>query len=325
MMKSNKCIAVRLVFVAVGLLLLCTAVQSVQAAPSSITFTRSADTVEAYDFVEVTLTVTRPRRARIPLPDVVVEGTFGKTGGGPRLDRDRLLRLGGRQRLPHPLHALRRRASTPIPWPTGRAASKKPRRARSRATDGHRRGPIRVDPQYPWHFIWEGTGEHYFFNGTTAFWLMGWRDERIIQDCIERLHSLKVNRMRVLLSGGTDHLLGRAGDDRRQLHDCSCVPGSRKRPDSFEHPGIDYTRFNVPYWQKFERMLRFARERDMIISVVLELRRHSVHPAPAAKTSAATSATRSRGSARSRTSPGTWATTSTASAMRSGRTRPARS
>ena len=50
-----------------------------------------------------------------------------------------------------------------------------------RHADGHApRGPIRVDPQYPWHFIWEGTGEHYFFNGTTAFWLMGWRDERII-------------------------------------------------------------------------------------------------------------------------------------------------
>src|ERR1035437_2978643 len=49
-----------------------------------------------------------------------------------------------------------------------------------RATDGRRRGPIRVDPRYPWHFIWEGTGEHYFFNGTTAFWLMGFREDRVI-------------------------------------------------------------------------------------------------------------------------------------------------
>src|ERR1700729_123194 len=51
---------------------------------------------------------------------------------------------------------------------------------RFQATSGRRRGPIRVDPQYPWHFIWEGTGEHYFFNGTTAFWLMGWCEERFI-------------------------------------------------------------------------------------------------------------------------------------------------
>ena len=28
---------------------------------------------------------------------------------------------------------------------------------RFQATAGRRRGPLRVDPQYPWHFIWEGT------------------------------------------------------------------------------------------------------------------------------------------------------------------------
>ena len=55
------------------------------------------------------------------------------------------------------------------------------------ATDRHLRGPLRVDPAYPWHFIWEGTGEHYFFNGTTAYWLMGWRDERSIRYSIDRL------------------------------------------------------------------------------------------------------------------------------------------
>ena len=69
------------------------------------------------------------------------------------------------------------------------------------ATDGHRRGPIRVDPKYPWHFIWEGTGEHYFFNGTTAFWLVGWRDDHVIEYSIERLRHLKVNRIRALVAG----------------------------------------------------------------------------------------------------------------------------
>ena len=69
-----------------------------------------------------------------------------------------------------------RRAATLIRWFTGRASFEKTWQGVSgRRAPGHRRGPIRVDPQYPWHFIWEGTGEHYFFNGTTAFWLMGWR------------------------------------------------------------------------------------------------------------------------------------------------------
>ena len=65
------------------------------------------------------------------------------------------------------------------------------------ATDQHLRGPLRVDPAYPWHFIWEGTGKHYYFNGTTAFWLVGWRDESTIRYSIERLLKLKINRLRV--------------------------------------------------------------------------------------------------------------------------------
>src|SRR5690349_24132408 len=77
-----------------------------------------------------------------------------------------------------------------------------------RATDGHRRGPIRVDAKYPWHFIWEGTGEHYFFNGTTAFWLPGWRDDRVIDYSIERLHRMKINRIRVLLAGAANYYWG---------------------------------------------------------------------------------------------------------------------
>jgi hypothetical protein len=65
--------------------------------------------------------------------------------------------------------------------------------ASTTAADQHRRGALRIDPAYPWHFIWEGTGEHYFFNGTTAYWLVGWRDEPPIQYCIDRLARLKVN------------------------------------------------------------------------------------------------------------------------------------
>jgi hypothetical protein len=53
-----------------------------------------------------------------------------------------------------------------------------------KAVDAHRRGIVRVDPKYPWHFIWEGTGEHYFLNGTTAFLLMGFTDEKVIQASI---------------------------------------------------------------------------------------------------------------------------------------------
>ena len=59
-----------------------------------------------------------------------------------------------------------------------------------------RRGLLRVDKEHPWHFVWEGTGEHYFWNGTTTYWLLGWDDETI-RGNIDRLARLKVNRLRV--------------------------------------------------------------------------------------------------------------------------------
>ena len=147
------------------------------------------------------------------------------------------------------------------------------------ATDGHRKGPVRVDPQYRWHFIWEGTGEHYFFNGTTAYWLTGWKDERIIRDSIDRLHRLKVNRLRVTVAGRSNLFFGEPvmiGENYSNLP----TPWIAERPNDFTHPGFDYTRFYIPLWQKFERMLGYARDRDVIISVVFDMNDNKVHPAP---------------------------------------------
>ncbi|HBY60040.1 MAG TPA: hypothetical protein DEH78_09470, partial [Solibacterales bacterium] len=40
------------------------------------------------------------------------------------------------------------------------------------------------------------------------------------------------------------------------------------RPDSLNDPGFDVTRYNVPYWQRFDRMLKAARERGIVVSVI---------------------------------------------------------
>jgi hypothetical protein len=48
-------------------------------------------------------------------------------------------------------------------------------------------------------------------------------------------------------------------------------PWVAERPDSVENPGFDVTRYIVPFWQKCERMLRYARERDMVVSVIFYL------------------------------------------------------
>jgi hypothetical protein len=134
-----------------------------------------------------------------------------------------------------------------------------------------------VDPKYPWHFIWEGTGEHYFFNGTTAFWLMGFKEERIINYSIERLVKMKINRMRVLVAGVADIFWGEPVMTGSNFS-MALRPWLATDPENFLTPGIDYTRFKIPYWQKWKRMLRFSRDRDMIISAVQDISTHKAQP-----------------------------------------------
>ena len=260
----------------VGFIFIAGASCPVHAAPANITFSQSAQTIEAYDFVEITMHVSSPD-AQNPFLDVGVEGQFGKAGSGQQLKVS-----GFCDSTDGSVFRIRFMPATPGDYTYSlvyrQGSFEKTHAGAFRATDGHRRGPIRVDPQYPWHFVWEGTGEHYFFNGTTAFWLVGWGDDRNIDYSIERLHNLKINRMRVLISGAANIYWG---EPVMTAENFSLIlrPWMARDPESFDHPEIDFTHFNVPYWQKWERMLRFARDRDMIISAILDISTHKAQPA----------------------------------------------
>ena len=160
---------------------------AVWAAPREVTFTQSAPSVEAYDFVEVTLRVNGPAAAN-PFTDAAVTGWFGPAGGGERVN------VGGFcDSADGTVFRIRFMPSKPGDYSYrvnyAERGFEKSYEGTFRATVGGRRGPIRVDSDHPWHFIWEGTGEHYFFNGTTAYWLMGWRDERVIRSSMGRLRA----------------------------------------------------------------------------------------------------------------------------------------
>jgi hypothetical protein len=246
-----------------------------RAGPADVAFSQSGQSVEAYDFVEVTLNVSKPD-ARNPFTDVTVRGHFEKTSGADKLSVTGFCDAsdGSVFRIRF-MPASEGDYTYTITYSQG--AFERTETGQFRVTTGRRRGPMRVDPDYPWHFVWEGTKEHCFFNGTTAFWLMGWREDRVINNCIERLQRLKINRIRVLLSGAANILWGEpvmTGENFTLF----LRPWVAKAPNSFDHPEIDYTRFNVSHWQKWERMLRFARDRDMIISSILEISTHKAQP-----------------------------------------------
>ena len=256
-----------------------------EAAPRDVTFVQSAAGVEAYDFVEIAVNVAAPD-AKNPFTDAAVTGQFGQVGQSGKAGSASLSVDGFADSADGSVYRIRF-----MPASAGDYAYTVAYRqgdftrthsgtfTAHTASGGGRRGIVRVDPAFPWHFLWEGTGEHYFLNGTTAFLLMGWTDEKVIQASIDRLHRLKVNRMRVLLAGRPAMSLWSepiipSGHFRVCLN-----PWAAARPDSLDNPGFDYTRFNVPYWQKYERMVGYARERDMIVSVVLDWNDSKVHPA----------------------------------------------
>jgi hypothetical protein len=248
---------------------------SSQASLPALSLSQPVDTLTCYDLIELTLKATPPVAAN-PFTDVFVSGEFGLEDRPERVTVD-----GFADADDGSLFRIRFMPSAPgtytysvTYWQGNR---QQVFQGRFRAVAGRRRGLVAVDPAYPWHFIWTGTSEHYFLNGTTAFFLMGWDDEQVIRSAIDRLHALSVNRIRVLLDGRTDHFWTepiRPGNGFR----VTLNPWVAKRPDDVRDPGFDYARFNLPHWKKFERMVEYARERDIVVSVIFQWNDTDIHP-----------------------------------------------
>lgn len=240
-----------------------------------ISFSQSSESVEVFEFVEVAINVDRPT-AHNPFREVFVTGDFGQANRVERLAVDGFCDSADGK-------VFRVRFMPTEPGDYVYSATywqdnlQNVHVGRFKAVNAKRRGIVLVDPTYPWHFIWKGTGEHYFLNGTTAFLLMGWDDEKVIQESISRLHILDVNRIRVLLDGRTDHFWTEPIKPGRGFH-AHLNPWVAKRPDDIANPGFDYAQFNVDYWQKYERMLKFAREKNIIVSIILGWNDTPIHP-----------------------------------------------
>jgi len=244
-------------------------------APAEIAFSQSAQVVEAYDFVEVTIKVDAPD-ALNPFVDVVVSGRFSRAGHPEAVVDGFCDSADGR------VFRIRFMPSASGDYTYSvtyqQAGFHRQHDGSFRAVIGNRRGVLRVDPAYPFHFIWEGTGEHYFFNGTTAFFLMGWRDDAVITGIVDRLSRLKINRIRPMLAARTSQFWGEPIVPNQDFQIC-LNPWTAERPENVTNPGFDYARLNIPYWQKWDRMMRHAWAKDMILSVVLDWNDSKVHPA----------------------------------------------
>ena len=179
-------------------LLILTTMPPLLAAPKRVSFSQSRRAVEVWDFVEVTVNVEGLMRLTRSRTSYSTDLSGRLELSSEQRSTAWLLRFSRRQRVPHSLYAVfAGQICLFVCLPTGAFRSGANEHLR-----GHPWLPARSSPrgsEISWHFIWEGTGEHYFFNGTTTFWLQGWHEERFINYCIERLIGLKVNLIRVLL------------------------------------------------------------------------------------------------------------------------------
>jgi hypothetical protein len=245
-----------------------------------ILHSQSAGQVEAYDFIEITIQVIGNLPDN-PFTQVSINGEF-------QLDGVSRVRVDGFCDSPDgSVHRIRFMPTHPgqytyqityRQWPVEQIFH-----GRFRATDGGRKGLVRVDPRHPFHFLWEGTGEHYFWNATTTYSLLGC-DEEMMLGNVERLHRLKVNRLRVGLSSARVES-GEAWDEPifpSEKFTFLLSPWPAARPDSVEDPGFDVSRFYLPFWQKVERLLGYARERDIQVSIIFYVdgARPGVYPFP---------------------------------------------
>jgi hypothetical protein len=245
------------------------------AAQGDVTLRQSGESVECYDFLEVTVSVPRPPAN--PFTEATVTGVFGLVGSD-----DATAVSGFCDSADGSVFRIRFMPAKPGDYAYQVAYEQGDFRRSSagtfRAVDAGRRGILRVDARYPWHFTWEGTGEHYFLNGTTAFLLFGWDDPKVIEGCIDRMARFKVNRLRALLCGRSDHTWTepiKPGNGFRMWLN----PWVAERPDDVTAPGFDYTRFDVTYWQKVERAVHYARDKDLAVSLIMDWNDTPVHAA----------------------------------------------
>src|SRR6266496_251927 len=118
---------------------------------SKDSFSQSLETVEAYDYVEVILNVDKPDAGN-PFLDVAVTGSFSKTDGS-----DRKTVEGFCDSRDGTVFGIRFMPASPgdYTWSATyrQGGAETTHTGAFQASAGRRKGPIRVDPKYPWHFI----------------------------------------------------------------------------------------------------------------------------------------------------------------------------
>jgi hypothetical protein len=229
-------------------------------------FLQKANTIEVFDFQEITIKVN-PKGISNPFTDVKIDAEFvngtekTQVKGFCDAQDGSLYRV---RFMPQSTGVFNYQIELEL---SGRLFVYK---NKFTATGSARKGPIEVDTEYPTHFIYRGSKEHYFWNGATAYWLLGWKDEKVINQAIDRLANYGINRMRVAINGRAHG--GSRWNENNVIESDNFTfklnPWVAQFPNDLDNPQFDVTRFQVSHWQKLDRAILRAREKGIIISLI---------------------------------------------------------
>ena len=225
-------------------------------------------TVETYDYQEITLKVPKPAKALNPFTDTKLTAMFVDEKGVS-------VAVEGFCDAPDgTLYKVRYMPSLAGKYFYKIIFSQKGKVQQASGTflvvNSQRNGPVRVDTNFRFHFVYENSGQHFFWNSTTTYWLLGWKDEKTITAALDRLAALKINRIRVAInaraSGGPRWAEPNVLESENFTFKLN--PWLAKNPDDLDNPAFDVTRFNLAHWQKLDRLVAYARAKNIQVSLI---------------------------------------------------------
>ncbi|MBB3125487.1 hypothetical protein FHS19_000141 [Paenibacillus rhizosphaerae] len=256
----------------------------------NITFEQSTNIVETYDFIEVRIHVENPSVAN-PFTEAEVFGQFGLdvepftfTHGLPDGElgtasiRPGLIPVDGFcDSDDGSLYRIRFMPSEAGAYSYEAVFTAGGQKYHTSGTfmaeNRGRKGLLRVDPDFPFHFQWDNTKEHFFYHGMTAYHMPGIQDDAEIRRSIDRLHACKVNRIRIAVNSSRVRNGMAWFEPVYDSEDFTFLygPWIAERPHDHTYPGWDVTRFDIAYWRKLERLLAYALSKDISVSLIMYL------------------------------------------------------
>jgi Protein of unknown function (DUF4038)/Domain of unknown function (DUF5060) len=113
-------------------------------------------------------------------------------------------------------------------------------------------------------------GDYFFWNATTAYMMAGLSDTTI-RRALDRLSGHGINRIRLSICPSRQ-------PDGRRWYEAQVAPREdftyaygpwrNACPDDILHPQWDLNRFDVDYWQKFDRLVAYAGELGIQVQIV---------------------------------------------------------